>query len=138
MLALGAALLASFACDAPTGANATADAATEDGACTHESCVVSVASVVASGACPTTLHEAITTCPYAEVATDTCGGLTHARITFVGHANECYYAPATGMLVAARVRSDAGFTRVAGDVPSDTCVPTSVGCDHMSTVDAGT
>jgi hypothetical protein len=97
-------------------------------ACLHENCVVPLADIM--GACAPTLQQAMTNCPYTKVETGPCGALTFVKVTTINPIDECYYETATGALKGGIARSDAGFTKIAGDVPAETCTATTLACDH--------
>ena len=104
---------------------------TGDG-CTSDNCVVPLADI--EGVCAPTLRVATMDCPGTTVFYGPCGALTHVTVMTVGPVQDCYYDTTSGALVGGIVRSDAGFTKIAGTVPTDACptteqVLTRV-CDH--------
>jgi hypothetical protein len=98
------------------------------GECDHDGCVVPLAEVAA--VCGPSLHAASTDCPGTKVQTGTCGDVTHLRITTVSPIQDCYFTTTSGQLVGAIVRSDSGFTKLAGAVPTEECPATTLACDH--------
>lgn len=119
---LVACLVAWAACDT-TGA---ADQAYPP--CTQDGCHVSLAE--ATAVCAPTYAEATTSCPGVTARFGPCDAtFNRVRLDLQPAAHDCYYAQTTGQLVGAVLRSDAGFTRVAGNVPETVCAePTSL-CD---------
>jgi hypothetical protein len=118
-------LLAAAACDKTTPAPNEASLA-----CTSDNCIVPLADI--EGVCATTLERATASCPGVTVSSGPCGALTHLALQTVGPAHDCYYDAASGALAGGIVRSDAGFTKIAGTVPPDACPATSPACDHES------
>jgi hypothetical protein len=104
--------------------------------CTHDGCIVPLAD--ANAACGPSLYARANDCPGVTVTEGLCGGFTHLVVQTPGPAEDCYYDPATGAPVGAVLRSDAGFTKIAGHVPSENCpAPLTVVCDHGQIVGHG-
>lgn len=108
------------------------DAASEAGpeVCAQDGCAVPLSAPEVNGVCGPSLHARANDCPGLTVRSGTCGPLTHLELQTVGPKQDCWYTTATGELVAAVLRSDAGFTKVAGTVPADACPTTAQVCDH--------
>jgi hypothetical protein len=123
-LATLAILSALAACDKTAPAQAGADV------CTSDNCVVPLADI--EGVCARRLDIATKDCPGVTVTTGPCGALTHAQLATVGPVQDCYYDAASGTLVGGLVRSDAGFTKIAGTIPPDACPATTQVCDHTT------
>jgi hypothetical protein len=106
-------------CDSAAGPPAT---------CDHDGCVIPLTEVTV---CGPTLHAATTDCPGTTVETGTCGTVTHVKITTVNPIHDCYYTTSSGQLVGAVVRSDSGFTKVAGTVPTQPCPASTQVCQMI-------
>jgi hypothetical protein len=115
------ALLLASACDKASRAQA-------DDVCTSDNCIVPLADI--GGVCGPSLGARTKDCPGVAVSTAPCGALTHVVVETVGPAEDCYYDTASGALVGGIVRSDAGFTKIAGTIPPQDCPATAQVCDH--------
>jgi hypothetical protein len=132
-LALGIALLLTVAaCDKtsagsagpPSGAGGS-DPGSEE-VCASDNCIVPVSNI--EGVCAPTLQAATKDCPGVVVNQGPCGEITHITITTPGPTQDCYYDTASGNLIGGIVRSDAGFTKIAGTIPVLGCAPTTQVC----------
>jgi hypothetical protein len=103
--------------------------ASEEDACTSDNCVVPLADL--GGVCGPTLKAATMDCRGTTVSTGPCGALTHVSIKTVQPRHDCYYDAASGALVGGIVRSDSGFTKIAGTIPSVDCPVDTEVCDHV-------
>jgi hypothetical protein len=99
--------------------------------CDHDGCVIPLTDVTV---CGPSLKAATMDCPGTTVSTGTCGDVTHVKITTVNPIHDCYYTTSSGQLVGAVVRSDAGFTKVAGTIPAGACPAETQVCDHTPAI----
>jgi hypothetical protein len=101
------------------------DSPSPSATCTHDDCAVPISDI--ASACATTLAAATTSwCVNGVVATGPCGTLTHVSIKTIGPLEDCYYDTASGALVGGISRSDDGFTKRAGTIPTEDCPVTPV------------
>jgi hypothetical protein len=122
-------LTALSACDGTSSAQQATDSGAETGStpCTHDGCMVTLAEI--ASACPATFDGATTSaCTYATVSKGPCGALTHVAIQTINPLEDCYYDMASGALVGGISRSDAGFTKIAGTIPTAACPATTGVC----------
>lgn len=120
-------LFAALLALAGTGASCDSGSA-QPAVCDRDGCVVPLAEVM--GACGPDLHTTTTDCPGVTVKTGACGDITHVQIVTVNPIQDCYFTTSSGQLVGAVVRSDSGFTKMAGTVPTAECPATTQVCDH--------
>jgi hypothetical protein len=113
---------------APSSEASTGSWRTAEDACTSDNCVVPLADI--EGVCARRLDVATKDCDGVTATTGPCGALTHLQLATVGPAQDCYYDAASGALVGGLVRSDAGFTKIAGTIPPDSCPATTQVCNH--------
>lgn len=118
VLATWMAAVASGACGGTAAHDGAAGTGGSD-ACDHDGCVVPLSA--ATGVCPSTFSVMPVSCPGVLVQYARCGSLDHVEIATVGPRHDCYYDGASHALVGAIIRSDAGFTKRAGTIPTEEC-----------------
>jgi hypothetical protein len=102
--------------------------------CTHDGCVVPLASI--ESVCLPTLSAATNNCVGTTVWEGPCGSLTHVQIQTANPIDDCWYDATTGALLGGVVRSDSGFTKVAGTTTDQVC-PASTKVCELQTVSPG-